>query len=205
MRRTFLHAGQTKTGTTAVQNFLGKHREELLRLGYLVPKEGLSHIYNHAPLVSSILGEPTSPRHRDAAEALKKAIKDNINANVIISAERLFRYFQICGNRQIKNPRLISFLLEAGTPVTIIAYVRPRAEWVNSRYAQGVKSFLIDVSFQDYVQEELRDRSVRIAHVPDVARPPEVDTIFRPFNDEVRRTGVVRDFLSLIGLASEHR
>jgi hypothetical protein len=202
MRRIFLHAGQTKTGTTSVQNFLGRRRDQLLELGYLYPSEGCSHIFNHGPLVSAILGEKTPPKHADAAESLKRTIGEHRDASVIISAERVFRYLRVCVTKKIENPRLLSFLLETGLPLTVISYIRPREESLNSRYVQGVKSFLIDLPFDEYIRKEL-EQNATYAQMPELARPPQITMVFRPFNADVQRVGVVADFLSTVGLRDD--
>jgi hypothetical protein len=115
MKRIFLHAGQPKTGTTAIQYFLGQNREELTRLGYLFPREGLSHIHNHGPLVSDIRGEPASPQHRGSARRLARTLQENPLPNAVISAERLFPDFGECLATGSRNT-VVEYFSQTGIP-----------------------------------------------------------------------------------------
>jgi hypothetical protein len=199
MDRIFLHAGQPKTGTTAIQYFLGESREELERLGYLFPREGLSHIHNHGPLVSDIRGEPSSPQHRGSARRLARTLAESPLPKAVISAERLFPDFGEClaaGGRNM----VVEYFAQTGIPTTIISYLRADPARLNSVYIQKIKSFRIDLSLQEFVDDQLGRVEVPYMKFLELAVPSKVDLVFRPFDKSVQGRGVVRDFLLAVGL-----
>lgn len=201
MTRIFLHVGQPKTGTTAIQFFLGDNREALLKLGYLFPGEGLSQIHNHGPLIADILGEPTSPHHRGSARRLGQLIDARQAPNVVISAERLFSDLRSGSARGRRRP-IIDFLIGTGAKIDIIAYIRADLELLNSGYAQGVKSFRNDSDISEYAKIRLESTFRSILDLRSWASPPVVDVDFRPYNRATKQ-GVVQDFLTAIELPDE--
>jgi hypothetical protein len=202
MKRIFLHAGQPKTGTTAIQYFLGQNREELTRLGYLFPREGLSHIHNHGPLVSDIRGEPASPQHRGSARRLARTLQENPLPNAVISAERLFPDFGECLATGSRNT-VVEYFSQTGIPTRIVSYLRADPARLNSVYIQKIKSFRVDVSIPDFVADQLGRIEVPYMKFLEMAVPSKVDLAFRPFDRSVQQRGVVRDFLLAVGLSEQ--
>jgi hypothetical protein len=202
MDRIFLHAGQPKTGTTAIQYFLGENREELARLGYLFPREGLSHIHNHGPLVSDIRGEPSSPQHRGSAGRLARTLRESAVPHAVISAERLFPDFGECLAAGSRNT-VVDYFAESGIPTTILSYLRADPARLNSVYIQKIKSFRIDLSLPEFVDDQLRRVEVPYMRFLELAVPSKVDLAFRPFDKSVQQRGVVGDFLLAIGLSEQ--
>jgi hypothetical protein len=201
MKRIFLHAGQPKTGTTAIQHFLGKNRKALLACGYFFPREGLSHISNHGPLILDILGAPNSARHRGSAQRVAQAIRESPAPNAVISAERLYPYFRTCLAGGLRNA-VVEYFLQTGVRTSILIYLRDDLARLNSAYIQHVKSFRSDASLHDYVRDEIKLEACH-SRLPGLAVPPRVDVIFRPFNISVQKGGAVRDFLLTIGLSED--
>jgi hypothetical protein len=191
MRRIFLHAGEPKTGTSAIQLLLHENREALKRFGYLVPKAGMSRSGNYAGLIEAILGQSVPPRYVHCIEALQQEVNSHAADTVIVSAESLDYRFR----SDEKRERILSFLRDLGLATIVVIFIRPDAEALSSAYAQQVKSFLYDVTLREFV---LRRR--RYVHLLKLAQLPEVQTIFRPYNAEVRRAGAAKEFLRVIGL-----
>jgi hypothetical protein len=191
MRRIFLHAGEPKTGTSAIQLLLHENREALEHFGYLVPKAGASRTGNYGGLIDALLDQPVPPRYVHCVEALRQEINAHAADSVILSAESLDDRFR----SDEKRERILSFLRDLGLATTVVIFIRPDAEALSSAYAQQVKSFLYDVTLRDFV---LRRR--RYVHLLKLAQLSEIQTIFRPYNAEVRRAGVAREFLRVIGL-----
>ena len=58
-KRVFLHIGQSKTGTTSLQNFLSEHRDILTKNGILYPdfySNGIAvHTKEHNPLAQALV------------------------------------------------------------------------------------------------------------------------------------------------------
>jgi hypothetical protein len=194
MRRIFLHAGEPKTGTSAIQLLLHENREALQHFGYLVPKAGMSRSGNYGQLIKAILGQPVPPRYAHCVEAFRQEVNTHLADTVVVSAESLDYRFRSDEERE----RILSFLRDLGLATTVVIFIRRDAEALNSAYVEQVKSFLYDVTLRDFV---LRRR--RYFHLLKLAQLPRIQTIFRPYNAEVRRAGVGREFLRVIGLSEE--
>lgn len=201
MKRIILHAGLPKTGSTAIQRFLSERREALLRLGILFPEAGATNGGNHKPLVAGMLGRPLPKRYRDAPDAFLEECARHPGRTVLVSAEFLGNYFGGEG----KRTAVLDFLAAAGFRTTILVYVRPDAEQINSSYVQQVKTFEIDAPFRDYALERADKARSRYAQFRKLARPPEVETMFRPYDGALRASGVVRDLLAAIDLSASER
>jgi hypothetical protein len=194
MRRIFLHAGEPKTGTSAIQLLLQENREAFEHFGYLLPKAGMSRSGNYGKLFEAILGQPVPPRYAHCVEAFRQEVNTHAAHSVIVSAESLD-----CQFRSDEKPeRILSFLRDLGLATTLIIFIRSDAEALSSAYAEQVKSFLYDVTLREFV---LRRR--RYVHLLKLAQLSEIQTIFRPYNAEVRRVGAGREFLRVIGLAED--
>jgi hypothetical protein len=193
MRRIFLHAGEPKTGTSAIQLLLHENREALEHFGYLVPKAGMSPSGNYAGLIEAILGQPVPPRrYAHCVEAFRQEVNAHPADTVIVSAESLDYRFRSDEERE----RILSFLRDLGLATTVVIFIRPYAEALSSAYSEQVKSFLYDVTWRDFVV-----RRRRYFHLLKLAQLPEIQTIFRPYTAEVRRAGAAREFLRVIGLS----
>ena len=194
MRRIFLHAGQPKTGTSAIQLLLCENREALERLGYLVPKAGMSPVGNHGGLIAAILGEPVPPKYAHCVEAFLQEVNAHPADTVIVSAESIDYRFR---NDQ-KRDRILSFLQDLGLATTVVMFMRPDAEAFSSAYAEQVKSFLRDCTLREFV---VRQR--RYVHLLKLAQLPGIQMIFHPYNAEIRRAGAGKEFLRVIGLPED--
>jgi hypothetical protein len=201
LTRIFLHAGQPKTGTTAIQFFLGENRQALSDIGYLFPKEGSSRLHNHGPLISDILGETNAPHHRGSARRLKRLIDARAAPNFVISAERLFADL-LSSSAAGRRSLVLDFLIDTGARIDVLIYIRADLDLLNSGYAQMVKSFRFHAPISEYVNNRLRNSFKSIVGLRALRMPPTVDVIFRPYN-KTSKQGVVRDFLSAIQLPGE--
>jgi hypothetical protein len=194
MRRIFLHAGEPKTGTSAIQLLLRENREALEQLDYLVPNAGSNPSGNYLPLIDAILHEPVPPAYSQCVEAFEQEVNSHPAENVVVSAECLDHYFR----NDEKRDRILSFLRDLRLATTILIFIRPDAEALSSAYAEQVKSFLYDVTFPEFVV-----RRRRYVHLLKLMGLPGIQTIFRPYNAEVRRLGAGREFLRVIGLSED--
>ena len=191
MRRIFLHAGEPKTGTSAIQLLLRDNREALRDLGYLVPSAGASRSGNYEGLISAILGQPVPPRFAGCLEALHAEIGVHPATTVIVSAECLDYAFRIDEKRE----RILSFFRDLGLATTVVMFVRADAEILSSAYAEQVKSFLSACTLGEFVVGHRR-----YIHLLKLAGLPGIETIFRPYNMELRHAGAAREFLRVIGV-----
>jgi hypothetical protein len=194
MRRIFLHAGEPKTGTSAIQLLLHENREAFEHFRYLLPKAGASRSGNYANLFEAILGRPVPPRYAGCVERFRQEVNTRAADSVIVSAESLDSHFRSDENRE----RILTFFRDLGLATTVIIFIRRDAEALSSAYVEQVKSFLYDVTLRDFV---LRRR--RYVHLVKLAQLPQIQTIFRPYNAEVRRAGAAGEFLRVIGLPED--
>jgi hypothetical protein len=127
-------------------------------------------------------------------EAFQHEVTAHPAENVVVSAECLDHYFR----KDEKRERILSFLRDLPLATTIVIFIRPDAEALSSAYAEQVKSFLYDFTFREFVI-----RRQRYVHLLELARLPGIQTIFPPYNAEVRRAGAAREFLRVIGLSED--
>ena len=184
LKRIILHAGQHKTGTSAVQRFCADHREALLRLGYLYPATGLGNSGNHGRLVLQLLSRTASERN-DARSQLEKELASNSDCDVIISAE----YLSSILGREGSRSGIISLFQEYRRAVSIIIYVRSDVDLINASYAQNVKSFKVGESIKEVTKGRM-DASLRnYQSYRTLARDPGIAMRFLPYDQQVRRHG----------------
>jgi hypothetical protein len=194
MRRIFLHAGEPKTGTSAIQLLLHENREALEHFGYLVPKAGMSRRGKYGGLIEAILGEPVPRKYAHCVEAFRQEVNAHPADTLVVSAESLDSWFR----SDEKRERILSFLWDLGLATTVVIFIRRDAEALSSAYAEQVKSFLYEVTLRDFVLQRRR-----YVHLLKLAQLPEIQTIFRAYNAEVRRAGAAREFLRVIGLPDD--
>ncbi|MBA3519472.1 MAG: hypothetical protein H0T75_17960 [Rhizobiales bacterium] len=198
MRKFIIHAGLHKTGTTAIQMFCIENREALLDLGYLYPKSGTNKGGNHGGLIKSIVDETRRERFDDAKADFLAEIKSHPDATVVISAEYLEAYLA----RRARRRQILNFFLKLTNQIQIVVYIRPAPAQLNSSFVQVVKAFRSHLSFQDFVEARADHIGGKYLQLMQVADPPQVEATFLPYNDEVRRCGIVSHFLKTIGLSS---
>lgn len=193
MRRIFLHAGQPKTGTSAIQLLLRENREALERFGYLVPKAGADATGNYGVLIDAILSQPVPTTYADCVERFRNEVDAHPDKTVIVSAESLDYRFRSDETRD----QIVGFLRDLRLATTVVIFIRPDAEALSSAYAQQVKSFLYNSTLDQFIRPQ------RYAHLLKLAQLPGIQTIFRPYTAEVRRVGAGREFLRVIGVPEE--
>jgi hypothetical protein len=130
--RLLLHIGHPKTGTTSIQTFLLANRTALRRHGVLYPETGI-HDSAHrllSPAFFSAAGlENRAPAHMASLLAEIQAAACPV---IVLSFEGF------CGD----NPASFTALRDR-FDVTVIYYVRRQDLIAESRYAQHVRSFLM--------------------------------------------------------------
>lgn len=146
----FIHIGSPKTGTTAIQQFLTRHRDSLAEQGVLYPMGGVLRSAHHLigaavyPSRASRLGNVS----RDDALALAIAqianeIAERKPHTVILSTEYLWGELSAANIRRLLEPF-------RDMRIRIIAYVRRQDLLAQSLYVQAVKGGYIR-SFRDWL------------------------------------------------------
>ena len=197
MRRCFLHAGGHKTGTSALQHFLLANRGNLRDRGYLVPSAGMRH-GSHQQFIRRVAGLPFAPHAEHCLEQMELELKDSGCDNVILSAEIVETV--ISQDHNFAN--IIGFLNKIDFEVTIVYYFRNKPQQLTSQYVQRTKTYLLDRNFDRFIASQIRAVEPFFVKVFDTLSSAGVETIFRPYNQQARRSGIARDFLDAIGLAA---
>ena len=151
--KVLLHIGQSKTGTSAIQAFLTLNRDRLREHRILYPAarvKGMTlNLGAHNAVADSLLGKIQFP-YLSANAYFDQFFDDakKISANLLIlSAEHFFggepriwgvrdeaEYFELYRK---KIEILASYL--AGHDVSILAYLRPQVDWMESAVSQTVR------------------------------------------------------------------
>jgi hypothetical protein len=199
MRKCILHAGSPKTGTTSIQYVLRKDRKRFVQHGILVPQSGQGSGGAHRALAYKLAGLPVPPEDDGAEQAFVRELSASPAETVLISSEFLSRI--LCHPRQ--GGRLLGRLRSLGLDVTVLIYVRNQTQFLNSSYAQAVKSFRQGGEFAGFVRRAI-DSSRKHSYSRWVAfsGAHQVPVLARPFSEAVRRNGVIEDFLRTVGVAS---
>ena len=157
-RRLIIHVGQSKAGSTSIQNFLDTQREALLAKGFIFPKAGLfrknpfdqKRTSGHLALMRDLQGE------------IGQEFEDEISAfpdhTVILSAENLF------SNSSEDLSGGIGSYFETWR-IEIIVVLRPQFDWLRSRYVEDVMSgFIRRVStFSKFAKDTFEGGSLNYA------------------------------------------
>lgn len=215
MRKTvYLHIGAPKTGTTSLQTFLGKHRSDLARQGFFVPRSD-SKIFGHHSLVLSLINdfcsiwyagwERVTQDSKTVWSDLLMQIDKTECQNIIISSEMFY---------EITNPQYRSCSQDMGElikrylsayDVRVIAYLRPTEKYLNSIYRQDLQSSPTDLSFAENVRN-FKDK--RLTHLHQSTAIDFYTSLFgkesiiikkydrKMFRDE----NVIFDFIDTIGI-----
>ncbi len=145
----FLHIGTHKTGTSSLQTLLLSNQLSLERNGILVPRSGraLPHSGHHNLAWESMGNSRFDPAFGAWREALGEIRSRNPPA-VCISSED-FEYLY-------RSPRSLGALRQMlnsiGYEVTIVVYLRPQADYLESLYVELLKNGH-HLTFRDYLEQ----------------------------------------------------
>ncbi len=152
--RIVLHIGQMKTGTTALQEAMQRHRNELLNEGILYPKTGV--LPRHSDLAWSywppaqlngwVKSKHNSKSSQAIIDEIESEILDTGAKSVVISAEEF----------SLRPVQLYRSLLQRWrNNLHIVVYLRRQDEMIESMYKQNVLNQAITTPFADYVEAAL--------------------------------------------------
>ena len=193
-----LHIGSYKTGSTAIQIFLKKNRENLKSNGWIYPHYGCRNDNAHHPLAFALAELHGSDPATIVGGILNEA-RDHGADRVILSSEVFFSF----GRSQIlRLSRLLS-----DHAVKIIIYLRRQDEFLHSYYMQCIKQpeIRLDLSpkqhtaFNEVVQ--LGDYDSILSSWSSVFGSSNM--IVDTYDMERQRDGVAMDFARKIGI-EEH-
>ncbi len=146
--RILLHAGCSKTGTTAFQEWLATNRNAIREEGYLLPATGVNQAGNATSLLSGLAGLIDPARAEFVARRFRGEIAESAVKNVIVSSEAVTAP-HLTPHRQA----LAAALTAAGNPVSVLLAVRDQIAWFNSAYGHMRAQFHPRPTFELYVQK----------------------------------------------------
>lgn len=160
MKTIYLHVGNFKTGTSAIQKFCSDNRSSLLESGYDYIRSARPRTTptNHGKLPLSLASEydiyvPAWYREKDDFKSVSKAVIEEIEGsscnNIIISSEEFYRF---AGNRDATVGLLSEELrkLFSRYNVKVIIYVREPLGMAKSWYNQANKGRAPTRRFMDF-------------------------------------------------------
>ena len=198
-RMIYLHIGRHKTGTTAIQQFLGSNRERLADQGVLYPRTAgptWEEAHHAVWMALSARGGPI--RQPFALPWLEPVDLEDFSRHVrdaptaIVSSEAL----------QGLDPFSLVDIFPPET-TTVVVYLREQLDYLLTAYAQEVQSNLEIRSFAEFVEDDALD----LQYGPFLDRWAEAfgraSLIVRLY-DRTRLVGgsAVDDFMDAIGLHS---
>ena len=160
MKTIYLHVGNFKTGTSAIQKYCSDNRKELLRLGYdyIDSARPRGNLTNHGKLPISLIMqyERNQPRwydDKDSFQQVSKAVIEEIEKsrvnNIIISSEEFYR-IPGCKAATIENAVTDLRAMFLNYDVKVIMYVRRPLDMLKSWYNQINKSNMPIRRFADF-------------------------------------------------------
>lgn len=161
MKTLYLHVGNFKTGTSAIQKYCSDNRKQLMENGLNYLREGSTakDNSNHSKLPLSLIAKyghslPSWYSETDSFESVASAIlgeiEDSAVENILVSSEEFYR---LPGYRKATIKGAIEDLrrLFAGKNVRVIMYVREPMPFVKSWYNQVNKDQLPYRRFIDFL------------------------------------------------------
>lgn len=142
-KRLVLHLGMPKTGTTSIQNVLRRRSERLKTFGILYPGPDedprLDIAINHTAYFSALTGRLIPNSGMKTIEECKEALSKVVDlferhekfSTLVISHESLATNIERLDADFIRD-------WQDKFATTVIVYVRPMREWVESRYIQAI-------------------------------------------------------------------
>lgn len=146
-RRAIIHIGQTKAGSTSIQNFLDNERQALRDRGFLFPDTGFSRKNPFDRSRTSGHLDLLRP-DPDLLPALRTELAENPDCHLLLSAENILN-----DRPDAEITRLARELQDFD--IEIVAILRPQADWLRSIYLEHVMSgFIADhLTFPAFVRK----------------------------------------------------
>lgn len=198
MRRLIIHAGFPKTGSSSIQNAVGRYLPVLNERGfYMFGKDmriGRDGVHPRLPLWFLEDAAKNYPNDRTLTERVRCGFAEvGDDATLLLTAENL---------EQVNMPRLfVGADQEAG--VTVVFYMRPQTDWIPSAWKQWAmkKGVPLD-AFVKHCLSNNRPQNLASLETWDKMLPSARITV-RPFFRDVMVGGnPAADFFTLIGFES---
>jgi len=193
----YIHVGPHKSGTTSIQWFLQENRAELLQHGYFVPESETKRGAHHA-LAEGLAGLDVGEHREPLVARSIAAIAETPAQAIIISSEALEG---LLGNRQ-NTQAFFNRVRELNLEPKVILFPRNQPQWINSSYADTVKTFRRSDSFESCAFGFAQSPDARFSRWIELAETQGAELVAQPFSKETLRRGVIPEFLQSIGISS---
>jgi hypothetical protein len=139
-----IHGGLSKTGSSAIQNFLEVNREELLAQKiYYPPRESVGHSGNFDPLI--VTNEPIL----DSNFFLTYLIKDVQDAIALRANKLIYSSENFCSITKVNLDYFLQNIIKFGIYITVLIIKRDPYDWVFSSWVQQTKEGVCKAWVQD--------------------------------------------------------
>jgi hypothetical protein len=207
----FLHIGIHKTGTTSIQKLLSSNEQCLEQNGVFIPRSGVRYRNGgHHNLAWDLIGDARfDPAYGTWQDALSEICSFDPPA-VCLSCEEFALLYpkpdSLCRIRQDLN--------SIGYQVTIIVYLRPQADYIESMYVEDTKYDTHIAGFREYLGDILQSganthRRPRFEydHLLDIFAkafgPGRI--VVRPYDASRKPEYLLNDFISVISQGRQIR
>lgn len=200
MKLAILHAGQPKTGSSSLQNFLAANDAALQAHGILYPRtDRTDGVTQHGAIMRALAGRSRLRQPSGLPEALSREIAETPHEVLLVSAEFLASplFFR-------PEPAVWRFFLKRGYRIETISYIRDQPDFLNSAYVQTVKTGREGRSFDAYLADRLaagergpKHNTELRAYLAKRTRKWGSHT-FLPYSGEVRARGVEAHFMAAL-------
>ena len=201
----YLHIGTTKTGTTAIQEFLSSNRRRLKKRGILYPELGISnrahHLLSHLWGGSGWMDPEMIAQHQLKRNEILKQLAETIDSwkgDTLCSAEHFWG--------QLKNPDICNDITRhiPAEKIVLIVYLRRQDQRIQSAYNQRIRIGAApppphELSAQQLINWYDLDYATRIRTI--LNNLPGTRMVVRPYEKTQFVGGsIFADFLHTIGL-----
>jgi capsular polysaccharide export protein len=210
MKELVLHIGSTKTGSSAIQHFMWDNRRAIESLGILYPEVGIAGVAHHIlgaavhPSAWRMHGAEFAKRDRpqyfnELVEGIGKAGEASSASRLLVSTEYLWGQFNETVFASMES-------LFRSFHVRLICYIRRQDGWLESTYAQSIKSGETR-TFREWLLRYL-DQGLGFCHYDRILRqwerylPPDRIHV-RLYEPDDNFTDSITDFLEFLGIRGQ--
>lgn len=216
----YIHIGTEKTGTTSIQQFLGKNKLKLIQhgvepLGEFVVPGSLNNIA--LPLAANEnAGNDILAYRQDEFEKFREKVRSKLSEVILRNPHPQVKAI-ICSSEHlssrlttIDHTRALKSLFPAGCDFKIVIYLREQRDLLLSSQAESIKAGGSNISFND-PRKRIEPQPYGIIYYNFErmlgiweAVFGEKNIIVRPYENAQLLSGdVIPDFLSIIGVPSD--
>ena len=191
MKTIHIHIGNYKTGSTAIQQFIGYNRQRFLETGYYVPTSGFDGSAHHE-LIWALRGEPFARSKEEVYANLNSELATCGYPDILISSEVFFNGLSAGAFREA---------LEGDVQIRVIAYLRRQDHFLSAFYQQMIKHWNFRKTEKPTVKELLRGKAVQYLSSLEnwAAVAGEDNIVVRPYEMAQLPNGLIHDFVTQLG------